>query len=279
MKKIRLFAFFNLLALAIHIAVAYMTQSGLINEKNAGQVSDRYNSLFTPAEITFSIWGVIYTCLLFSCIYHLLMSSRHGENHHANACVQKIGPWFMLNNLGAVAWLLTWTNEMITLSVGLIFFQLVSLIIIHRRTGIHDPHSPVDFKIFTQFPLSIYFGWLTFAAIANTSIYLVASGWNGFGLHYSALEWTRIIIGASVFLTLVVVFRRRNVFFGLVIIWGLYGIILKRRSINVDVYADLIKTAWIGIGIIAVSCIIQFIFNIIAKKKLPLFPEATASPK
>ena len=48
MKKIRLLAFFNLLALAIHIAVAYMTQSGLINEKNAGQVSDRYNSLFTP---------------------------------------------------------------------------------------------------------------------------------------------------------------------------------------------------------------------------------------
>ncbi|HZI54559.1 MAG TPA: hypothetical protein VFD56_12675, partial [Chitinophagaceae bacterium] len=89
----------------------------------------------------------------------------------------------------------------------------------------------------------------------------------------------RIIIGASVFLTLVVVFRRRNVFFGLVIIWGLYGIILKRRSINVDLYADLIKTAWIGIGIIAASCIIQFIFNVIAKKKLPLFPETTPTAK
>jgi len=105
----------------------------------------------------------------------------------------------------------------------------------------------------------------------------LASGWTGAGLNYTALEWTRIIIGATVFLTLVVVFSRRNVFFGLVIAWGLYGIILKRRSVNADLYADLIKTAWIGIGIIGVSCIIQFILNISAKKKLSLFPEATSS--
>jgi hypothetical protein len=279
MNKMRLLAFFNLLALAIHIAVAYMTQSGLVTETNVEQISDRYNSLFTPADITFGIWGVVYTGLLLFCIYHFLMSSRHSGAHHANVCVQKMGPWFILNNLGATAWLLIWTNEMITLSVGLIFFQLVALIIIHRRAAIHDPHSPVDFKIFTQFPLSIYFGWLTFAAIANTSIFLLASGWKGAGLNYTAVEWTRIIIGATVFLTLVVVFSRRNVFFGLVIGWGLYGIILKRRSINADLYADLIKTAWIGIGIIGVSCIIQFILNISAKKKLPLFPEAASSVK
>jgi len=279
MKKTQLLAFFNLLALAIHIAVAYLAQFRLINEKNVGQVSDRYNSLFTPAAVTFGIWGVIYTGLLFSCIYHLLMASRHAGSHHANIWVQKIGPWFILNNFGAIAWVFVWTNEMITLSVWLIFFQLVSLIIIHICTGIHDPDSRVDFKIFTQFPLSIYFGWLTFAVIANTSIYLVASRWAGFGLNYSALEWTRIVIAAFVFLTLVVVFRRRNVFFGLVIIWALFGIILKRRSINAGMYADLIKTAWIGIGIIAVSCIIQFILNITGKKKLPLFPEAATSSK
>ena len=279
MKKTQLLAFFNLLALAIHIAVAYLTQFRIINERNARQVSDRYNSLFTPADVTFGIWGVIYTGLLFFCIYHLLMASRHANAHHANICVQRIGPWFILNNFGATAWVLIWTNEMITLSVWLIFFQLVTLIIIHLRTGIHDPHSTVDFKIFTQFPLSIYFGWLTIAAIVNTSIYLVASGWSGFGLNYSPLEWTRIVIGASVFLTLVVVFSRRNVIFGLVIIWALYGIILKRKSINADLYADLIKTAWIGIGIIGISCIIQFILNIRAKKNLPLFPEATSSAK
>src|SRR5688572_10432747 len=105
MKKTQLLSFFNLLALAGNIAVAYMTQFGLINEQNVGQVSAAYNSLLTPAGITFGIWGVIYTGVLISCIYHLLMSAKHDETHHANMFVQTMGPWFILNNLGAVAWL------------------------------------------------------------------------------------------------------------------------------------------------------------------------------
>lgn len=279
MKKIQILAFLNLLALAIHIAMAYMIQSGLINEQDTGQVADSYDSLFTPAEITFAVWGVIYTALLIFCIYHLLMSSRRPVSHHANRYTQLIGPWFILNNIAAAAWLFVWTKGMIATSMWLIFFQLITLIIIHLRAGIHDPYSALDSKIFNQFPLSIYFGWLTIAAIANIHIYLIASGWNSFGLKYTPIEWTRIIIGIVVFLTLLVVFTRRNVFFGLVIIWALYGIILKRRSINPDMYKDIIETAWIGLGIVAVSCIIQFILNMVAKKELPLFPEAESSVK
>ena len=273
MRKTQLLAFFNLLALAAHIAVAYLTQLRVVSDQNAGDVSELYNSLFTPADSTFGIWGLIYTALLIFCIYHFVMSSRHTESHHTNVCTRRIGPLFVLNNLGAVAWLFLWTNEMISLSVLFIFFQLFTIITIHLRCGIHDPHSSVDLKVFTQFPLSIYFGWLTLATIANTSIFLLSSGWRGFGLHYSPLEWTRIIVGATVFLTLVVIFNRRNVFFGLVIIWGLYGIILKRKSINPNLYADLILTAWIGMAIIAVSCIIQFILNISAKENSSFFPE------
>jgi len=165
---------------------------------------------------------------------------------------------------------------LIGFSDWLILFQLVTIIVINLRAGIHDPHSPVDLKIFSQLPLSIYFGWLTFATVANISVYLVASGWSGFGLHYSPQEWTRIVIGATVFLTLLVVFNRRNVVFGLVIIWALYGIILKRKSINDQLYADLITTAWIGMGIIAMSCIIQFMLNISDEKKLD-YPHKPAS--
>ena len=278
MKKTRLLSFFNLLALAAHIAVAYLTQLRVISDQNPGDVSKLYNSLLTPADISFGIWGLIYSGLLLFCIYHFIMSSRHGVSHYANVWTRRIGPWFVLNNFGSIAWLFFWTNEMITLSVVVIFLQLITIIIIHLRTGIHDPHSPVDLKVFTQFPLSIYFGWLTFAALANTSIFLLASGWAGFGLHYSPLEWTRIIIGATVFLTLIVIFTRRNVFFGLVIIWGLYGIILKRKPDNPNLYADLILTAWTGIAIIALSCIIQFIRNIRAKEKSPIVPGALASP-
>ena len=200
------------------------------------------------------------------------MSYRHNINHPANVDVSHIGIWFILNNLGAAAWLLAWTNEMIAASLGLIIFQLIALIVINLRIDIHNPLRTIASKIFTQFPMSIYFGWLTIATIANTSIYLMASGWDGFG--YTPIYWTRIMIGIAVFLTALVVFIRRNVFYGFVIIWALYGIILKRQSEDVYVYASVIKTAWIGLGIVGLICLIQFVKNIGTKKNPSVFPKA-----
>jgi hypothetical protein len=279
MKKTQILSFLNVVALAIHVTLSYFTQFRLINQQDVGQVSDAYDSVFTPAGITFAIWGVIYTALLFFCGYHIRMAFKQKDIHPANENVLRMGPWFVLNNIGAAAWLIVWTKGLITASMGLIIFQLLTLIIIHLKLNIHDPNSKTDSKIFTQFPLSIYFAWLTIATIANISVYLLASGWKGFGLEYSPIEWTRIMIGVAVFLTTLIVFARRNVFFGLVIIWALYGIILKRESINPTTYAEVIKTAWIGLGIVASSCIIQFLQNITAKKKLPSFPQATSSAK
>lgn len=279
MKKTQVLSILNFLALILQVSLSSLTQFKFINEQDVGQVSDAYNSLFTPDGVTFAIWGVIYTALLFFCIYHIRMAFKQDDIHPANESINRMGPWFVLNNIGAAAWLVAWTKGLIAVSTGLIIFQLLTLIIIHLKLNIHDPHSKPGSKIFIQFPLSIYFGWLTMATIANISVYLLASGWKGFGLNYSPIEWTRIIIGVAVFLTTFIVFARRNVFFGLVIIWALYGIILKRESVNPTIYADVIKTAWIGLGIVAASCIIQFLQNITAKEKLPSFPQTTSSAK
>jgi hypothetical protein len=279
MKKTQILSILNFVALAIHVTLSYFTQFKLISQQDVGQVSDAYDSLFTPAGLTFAIWGIIYSALLFFCIYHIRMSLKKDDTHPANENVRRIGFWFILNNIGAACWLVVWTKGLISVSVGLIIFQLLALIIINLKLNIHDPNSKTESKFFTQFPLSIYFGWLTIATIANISVYLLASGWKGFGLNYSPIEWTRIMIGIAVFLTALIVFTRRNVFFGLVIVWALYGIILKRESSNETVYADIIKTAWIGLGIVAACCIIQFLQNIMAKKKLPAFPRAASSAK
>jgi len=268
MKKTQLLAILNLVALLVHVTLSYFTQFKLINDLDIGQVADTFGSLFTPADITFAIWGVIYTALLFFCIYHIRMAFNQASTHPANQNVNRVGGWFIINNIIAAAWLLVWTRGMIFLSTGLIVFQLVTVVIINLRLRIHDPFARVDSKIFTQFPLSIYFGWLTIATIANISILLIASGWDGFGFDYTPIEWTRITIGIAVFLAVSIVFARRNVLFGLVVVWALYGIVLKRASVNPGLYSELIKTAWAGMAIVAVSSIIQFILNISSKGEL-----------
>lgn len=274
MNKVKALSILNLLALSIHIFLSYATQFKLVNVTDVGEISNQYASLFTPAGFTFAIWGLIYLLLISFCIYHIIQAFVKTESHQANRDTVKTGTWFIINNLGAAGWLLVWTNNQISISALLILLQLVSLIVIHLRLGIHDVKEKTASKIFTQLPLSIYLGWITIATIANISIYLFSVQWDGFGLGYSAITWTRIIIAVAVVITMLVVLLRNNVAYGLVVIWALYGIISKLQQTDAASYAVLIQTAWIASGIVAVVCLIQFVKNISTRKYRHRFPEA-----
>ncbi len=266
MKKIRQLAIANFITFIIHVCLSYASQFKLINANDVGDVSDTYPSLFTPAGFTFSIWGVIYTALLALTIYHLVMTTRKGIDDPANQDVLRIGPWFIINNLATAAWTIAWTGELLLLSVILIFIQLVSLIIIHRALTIYDLSRSGRSKVFTQFPLSIYLGWISIATIANTSSYLASLEWTG-GL--GAETWTVIMIAVAVMLTAVVVFTRRNVFYGLVIIWALYGILSKRNEEGGE-YSSIIHAAWAGLAVTAVICTIQMLRNSMLSRQMNL---------
>ncbi len=281
MKKLKTLAWINLLVFLVQVSLSYATNYKLLNTADVGEVSDRYESLFTPAGITFAIWGVIYTALLGFCIYHLISAYRQSALHQSNIDLSKIGGWFLFNNLFTIAWLLLWTNAQIAASLVMIALQLITLIVMNLRLGIHDPQLNAGSKIFTQFPLSIYFAWIAIATIANTSIYLVSIGWDGFGLGYSAITWTRIMIVIAILITICAVLIRKNVFFGMVIMWALYGIIIKRKSINAETYSDIILIAWTGIVAIGLVSLIQLVRNLATSKKThhPVFPAGSGTVK
>jgi hypothetical protein len=274
--KTRILSIINLLSLLVHIFLSYATQFKLVNKKDVGEISDQYTSLFTPAGFTFAIWGLIYVSLLAFCIYHIIMAFRHVPVYYPNQDISRIGGLFMFNNLAAAAWLLAWTQEKLGLSLVLILFQLFTLVMIHLLTDIYNPRRSIISKIFTQFPLSIYLGWISIATIANMAVFLSSISWNGFGIGYSAITWTRIMIATAVFITLLVVLLRNNVFFGLVIIWALFGIISKLKAINAVSYAEIIQTAWIAMSVVALICVIQFIKNAGSNRLRDRFPEAVS---
>ncbi len=277
MNRIKSLAIFNTLFFLAHVCLSYMTQFKLINASDVGEVSDRYESLFTPAGITFAIWGVIYTALGVFCLYHIIMAFKHDKDHPANVDLSNIGGWFIFNNIATASWLVAWTNDRIALSLLLIVLQLCSLIAIHMRLGILDRRRESGSIVCTQWPLSIYLGWISIATIANASIYLVAINWNGMGI--GATRWTVIMIAIAVGITLMMVFVRKNVSFGLVVIWALYGIVLKLQESSPELYQLLIMTAWTGIILVGIACIIQFILNLKYHRPGPHFPEAKYSLK
>jgi len=254
MKSIRLLSILNLFALLIHITMAVATELKWVNEMDVEQVSNAFPTLFTPAGITFSIWTVIYAALIVMCIYHVLMSVKKDELHDANQAVNRMGWWFIINNIAAAAWLYAWTQQLIGAAEILMVVQLASLIIIHGLLNIQEPEHSLASKFFTQAPLSIYLGWISIAAIANTAVYLTSINWNGWGID-DAL-WTLVMIGAAVMITMLMVFFRNNILYCLVVIWALRGIIYSQQQLE-DAHPSIINAAWIGIGFTGIAILIQ----------------------
>jgi hypothetical protein len=192
--------------------------------------------------------------------------------HPANKDIERMGSWFVLLNLSAAFWLLAWTDEDISLSAILMLVQFICLAFIHRRIGMFDTRRSAASKWFTQIPLSIYFGWITVAAIANGSSYLNSTDWDGWGL--DPTDWTNILIGITVFIGVLVMTIKRNVFYGLAIIWGLYGIILKCMETDSALYFHILRTAWIGISLLSLIAVMQIIKNRVIIKHTETFPVA-----
>jgi hypothetical protein len=259
MKKIKTLAVLNLVFFLVHLVPSQLTQFKLINDQTIGDVSDKYPTLFTPAGITFSIWGVIYLALTAFCIYHLIKAYRENAQHEANQDINSLGYLFILNNIATGAWTLAWVYEQLLLSVILMLVQLITLIAINLRLNIYNPTRSAAAKWFTQFPLSIYFGWICIATVANISSVLVGLQWNGLGL--DPAYWAIIMIVAATLITLFLILNRRNPFIGLVTIWALYGIILKHQQLALPQSSDIITTAWVGLGLLAVAVLLQFYRN------------------
>jgi hypothetical protein len=277
MRKIKALAIFNALSLFVHIAFAYMTQVKAINQKDVSEISAQYETLFTPAGITFAIWGLIYVTLAIMCLYHIVIAYKHDKFHPANTDLEQMGGLFILVSLSSAAWLYAWTHDQLSLSVSLIVLQLIGLFAIHQRLHMYDTFKTAGLKVCTQFPLSIYFGWISIATIANISSFLVAKQWDGYGIAPS--QWVVIMMSVAILLSVMMILFRRNIYFGLVIAWGFYGIIVKRETVSPGSYNMIINTAWAGIGIIGILSVIQLVRNITHKKPKPVFPSMSAPVK
>ena len=259
MKKIQILAVLNFMFFLVHLVPSQLTQFKLLNNQTMGEVSNKYPALFTPAGFTFSIWGLIYLALTTFCFYHLMKAYKAEASHEANQDLSRLGYLFILNNLATGAWTIVWVHEMLVLSVVLMLIQLLCLIIIQIQLQIYNPARSAAARWFTQFPLSIYFGWICIATVANSSAALVGLGWNGFGL--PANFWTIFMIMVATAILLFLVLKQHNPFVGFIGIWAFYGINIKHQQLNLPASSGIIATAWVAISVLTVAVLLQLYRN------------------
>ncbi len=220
----------------------------VIGGKLTAEISDAYPTLVTPAGYVFSIWGIIYILLGVFIIFQALPNQKTSEFR------EKIGWIFVLSCLLNVAWLFLWQFEYLLLSVVLMFLLLASLIAIYLRLKIGKSAVSLRDKIAVQIPFSVYLGWITIATIANVAVALVSVGWDGFGVNPET--WAFLMVVAVLVITSLVITTRRDVAYGLVIIWALLGIATKQNG-NQNIVAATEISAIIILIALALSIVIS----------------------
>jgi hypothetical protein len=141
--------------------------------------------------------------------------------------------------------------------------QLYSLLLIQLKLNIFDSHRSFWTKAFSQFPLSIYFAWICIATIANFSVYLLSVEWNGWGLAPNL--WAILLIGIATFISVFMIFVRKNVFFGLVVVWALCGILLKRQPDLTPASQTVVTAALAAMVLVFLTIGIQLLKSISPK--------------
>ncbi len=242
----------NVLFFLAMVIFNFMAQAMPLNRKSTGELSRQYPNLFTPADITFSIWSVIYLALLLFIGWQLWPIRNTQRSVQRNDAVLALGwdfAWLCVLN---IAWLFCWHYELLGASVVVMLLTLGLLIRMNRLIFRFLPHTE-DNRNFMQIPFGLYLGWISVATVANVTVWLVSRNWDGFGL--SEKIWTEIMIVVATLLALLAIYTWRNIPYALAVSWGLLGIALKHQALFGMSVSLVILTAYGGMLLLLIASI------------------------
>lgn len=189
------------------------------------EVSDAHPTLFTPAGVTFSIWGIIYTLVIIYCV-RLMAQGRFKRPEVANKLAESLALNLFWISLVNTAWILAWQYRILWLSLLLIILLLVLLAKAAHKT-VNKKLQLVDW-LTVKLPFSVYFGWVTVATIANISVWLVSINWNPW--FFSAPVWTAIILVVGALIAIHNAWRLKDWAYIAVFVWAYGGIWIAHTS-------------------------------------------------
>jgi hypothetical protein len=263
MSKLKILSISNFISVILIITINSLANIIPFNGKYTGELSDQIPNLFVPSGITFSIWGVIYFLLICFGIFQILNIFSKKEINNFDY-INKIGYIFILSCIANIIWIFLWHYEQVLLSLFFMIILLLSLISIYLRLNIGKSNIKFKEKIFIHIPFSIYLGWITVATIANITAILVKL--NVGQLFLGEDIWTILMIIIAGLLTIIILMKRKDIAYSLVIIWALLGIALKRFSDD-PIYGIKTNIAYTSIIIIIIILIGIFILSFYSKIK------------
>jgi benzodiazapine receptor len=242
----------NILIFAVTLIVNGLANTSILGGKTTAQISDAYPTLITPAGYVFAIWGIIYALLFVFVVFQALPSKRD------KPFLREVGVLFVLSGVLNVVWLFLWQYDFVALSVVPMMALLASLVAIYLRLKVGKSNVSLREKACVHLPFSVYFGWITVAAAADVAAALSDVGW----VKWVSADavWGVLAMAAVLVITLAVIALRRDVAYGLVIIWALVGIAVSQSAEQ-----NIVLTAETGAAVTAIALSASVVFQKLKK--------------
>ncbi|RPJ09425.1 MAG: hypothetical protein EHM28_01570 [Spirochaetaceae bacterium] len=245
----------NIISAAVMITVNALANLLPIAGRRTGEISDLIPNLFVPAGITFSIWGPIYILITMFIIFQArdLFSKEKKDMPFLSG----INWLLIINFIANACWIISWHYLQTALSVCFMIIILGTLIAAYQRLGIGTSKAPMSETICVRIPVSVYLGWICVATIANITAFLVTIGWDTAGL--GEVFWTVALIIVAACIALAALVLRKDMALGLVVIWALAGIFIKRTSPGMPAVPEVSFTALISLLVVGAGMVFTLI--------------------
>jgi hypothetical protein len=208
-----------LAATALTVVMNYLSTALPLFGNSNKEISDALPNAFTPAGVTFAVWGPIFLGLLALAVYQALPAQRGPR-------LDRVFWPFLLGNLLNVAWLLAFQSLHYGLSVVIMLALLGSLGWLYTTVRALAPQGREVWTL--QVPTSLYLGWISVATMANITAFLVSAGVTTGALGLGPATWSAALVVVAAALGSVFLLRFRDYTFALVLLWAFLGEFLAR---------------------------------------------------
>lgn len=239
----------SIVLFAITFMINMLGSSGFINGLNQKDISDKFNTLITPAGFTFSIWGIIYLLLF---ILLLIVFLKRDEKYYVSIINQTTYLFWFSCAFNAL-WIIAFSYELIGLSVVVILGLCFSLLLILKKLVAINKNG----YFLAPLVFGIYSGWVFIASFVNIALFL-----NYLNLSFGNLSIERIyvvLLIIAVSLAMLLKNYHKNAIFNLPIAWGFFGILKALELKGID--KPIFNVLFVGIILLVLKSAFDFYRN------------------
>ncbi|HET7302374.1 MAG TPA: hypothetical protein VFI74_03540 [Candidatus Saccharimonadales bacterium] len=248
----------SIATLAFALVANFVVATQRVDVPSINALSDKYASLLTPADYAFGIWSVIYSLLILFVIYQARDILKPNKT---NELPLKTGFWFAVASICNGIWTYIFVKEWIGLSVIVLLLLVASLYTLLGRLRIAVYDAPIKVIVCVWWPLMLYTGWVTVAAVVN-----IASWMTSHGVVLSPFLACWVLVGLMFGLLALLVSRNVRELL-LASIWGIAAVGVRQTQLKGS--AVVATTAFVVSGVLLVAVAIHAYKNRRANPFLP----------